>query len=414
MKKIFSVYVTFIFVVLFILTACGSDVTAPSEMTIPLETSATPTTVVISTTATTAVVLDATSTPSASQAFMVDGTPVILHPISATNIQNLELFKKLNVGGDVQKLVFSPDGKTLAVIIGNSDDQTATVGKHSIQLWNYLEGSLIATLSRGSSVFQDAIFKGDTVIAGTCKSISCQDGGEILTWRVSDQALIDTLDFQGAVVAVFNNQKAVTGQFLGEFSCLRAGKKRKCRQWDTLLWNIASGTPKEVGKLDPIIQTFPVNSQILTRAFPPMVYSPDQSYFAVASGNSIKLQQGTGNMQFLGDLAYSAWSLNFSSNGKWLVSCCNYYAADIWNVSDASLIREIKVSNFSQPRVFSPDSSMLASPFDFWDTSDWKLIHSITYDDIDINILSMAFAPDGTLLATGGLNSPYVYLWGVR
>ena len=104
-------------------------------------------------------------------------------------------------------------------------------------------------------------------------------------------------------------------------------------------------------------------------------------------------------------------TLAFDPNGKLLASGSRDGSVKVWDVTSGRELRTL--TNYTPPPVavaFSPAGGLLAtagnSSVDLWDVNTWRKIRTITSDD---GLRSIAFSPDGTLIATAGLEGRFDY-----
>ena len=353
----------------------------------------------------------ATKAEAVSNRLVIAGTPLIPQEISVANVENLEILTKLNVGADVSMIRFSPDGRFLTAVVGNS----------SIQIWNYLDGKLLSTIEQQPSVIRDIILTNETITAATCKSVKCQDGGEIITWQLSNQEQIKKLDFPDAVINLSHDEKAILAHYLNQFDCTTGYLKKICARWDIELWDIKDNSYTKLEKLDTATYTFFVQDRynFTNVVFPQIIFTRDAKSFAIGVGSSINIRKtlDANNSILLEDFNWSVSSINFSPDENLIAASNDSQYIRIWNTQDGSLLQEINRPPFpyiGSNVTFSPDGSLILTLVGIWSVADWELLYTFNYDEADISITSIAFSPDGKLLATGGVNTSNIYLWGVH
>lgn len=110
-------------------------------------------------------------------------------------------------------------------------------------------------------------------------------------------------------------------------------------------------------------------------------------------------------------------SVNFSSDGKLLLTSSDDKSLKVWNVADRRFIYSLTGhSNWVRTAHFSPDSRLVGSGADdktvkIWDTEQRSEIH--TFSDHSGIITSVKFHPDGTCIASGS-HDKKIKIWDVR
>ena len=111
------------------------------------------------------------------------------------------------------------------------------------------------------------------------------------------------------------------------------------------------------------------------------------------------------------------YAVAFSPNGQLLASASADYTVKVWNVSQGREIESLEhsIDNFMWPITavaFSPNGQRLVTAgmhVKLWDTRNWNEVTTLRHDEW---VWTVAFSPDGLLLATGD-ESGSVRIWDV-
>ena len=110
-------------------------------------------------------------------------------------------------------------------------------------------------------------------------------------------------------------------------------------------------------------------------------------------------------------------SVNFSCDGKLLLTSSDDKSLKVWNVGDRRFLYSLTGhTNWIRTANFSPDSRLIGSGSDdktvkIWDTEQHSEIHS--FSDHSGIITSVKFHPDGTCIASGS-HDKKIKIWDVR
>jgi hypothetical protein len=176
---------------------------------------------------------------------------------------------------------------------------------------------------------------------------------------------------------------------------------------ETELWDVTSGQP---------VYAFPEQEEERTKE---MVFSPDGALLAmgVIDGTirlwDIESRELAGVFHYPGET--DIHGITFSPDGRFLASGGRVPTVVLWDVASGEVVRTFSVRDCMTSVAFSPDGSLLAAAGGaekailLWDVESGELLRTLQHDD---QSMAIAFSPDGSLLAVGGFDSQ-VYLWGL-
>lgn len=291
----------------------------------------------------------------------------------------------------MQKIVWSPDGNSLAVSAGEKIHLLA-----SSDLDDKLE------------IEMDS-WAPDLAYAPDGHSLAAADrDGLLRIWDAASGELIQTIQA---------HQKSASGVAYSPDGALlaTAGYDAMAR-----LWALPSGEKR--GEM--IGGTF---------AVPAIAFTPDGASLAVVNGNIIRLRD-VGSQRFVKTIATEnpLFTISFSPDGRTLASGDVANTVQLWDmtneVSPAVEIRQSVYTLIAQEEpvsgpkalvwqvTFSPDGTLLAAAsgdgkIRIWDVESGSLVATLAGHSKAAT--SVAFSPDGRWLASGGLDGK-VILWGVK
>ena len=275
----------------------------------------------------------------------------------------------------VTKIVFSPDGATLA---SASEDRT-------IRLWDVATGTHRHTLTGHQSYIYSVAFSPDglTLASGS-------ENGRIRLWSVTTGQYRVTLEgHQSSVYSV---------AFSSDGSTLASGSSDRTIR----LWNATTGLYKV---------TLEGHSENINS----VAFSPDGSTLASGSSDrTIRLWNATTGFhkQTLTGHTSSIYDISFIEDGQTLASKSNDGTIRLWDTATGQYKETLSVSNLRNVSINS-DGTMLAgvysnSRISLWDIATESEIASLTGHTSDI--YSVRFSPDGKILASGGSDRT-IRLW---
>jgi WD40 repeat protein len=269
---------------------------------------------------------------------------------------------------------FSRDGKLLA-----------TAGmSHPIKVWDVATGMEVRRLAKRSAWASPAIFTPDG------KLIASDDDDR--------KARLYSLD--GGSEAL-----AVGGTLIPWEALSPDGKLLACpgAKEEIVLVDVGSRKP---------VRTIPVPSMVWSCSFTPdgkrlVVLLYDKTIRTWDPTNGIE-----GGSISMPEQCYSA---RISPDGKFLAGGSDEGTVSIRDSEQGTLLRTMKHQGSILAVTFSPDGGKLASvsfgkTTKVWETATGKLLHTLAGGQG-----SVAFSPDGKILATGGgSDDPMVFLWDVE
>jgi WD40 repeat protein len=256
--------------------------------------------------------------------------------------------------GDINSLAFSPDGKLIAVGVGGY----LPVGS-AVQIWDVATHEQRLKLDDFNNPVTSIAFSPDSALLATGEG--------------------DRMGFDGS----------------------------------TKIWNI--GTGKLLVEFSQETQSpMPVNAGVFGIDF-----NPDGTLLATTHGNgNVQLWDMINKQEKIVLNEYNMFGVTFSPDGTILAisgcldETCRTAVIRLWDVATGELLETLNGNTAYITNItFNPDGKMLASASSdgsvkLWDVKTGEILAALDIPDAS----SVAFSPDGTLLATDG---GIVRLWGV-
>ncbi len=272
--------------------------------------------------------------------------------------------------GPVTSIVFSPDGNTIAT---GSEDNT-------IRLWDVNTKQHINTCDG----HEDGINKIAFHPNGKTFASDSEDW-QIRIWETETGNLVKTIKS--------NSLSATEMSYSPDGTTLLIVGPHSQYEMEIEYWNIESGEHLKTELIDAKLNSAKFSSDCLLLAGAgenPLLF------WDVETGKLIK-----NYTKWIGDLK----SIEFSSNGRHLLTASNWDRVDIWDVNTAKPIVSVGHRDTVNSATFSPDEKTIASGSDdgtirFWDAATGKLINEITAH-LSTEIYSAVYSTDGSTLTCG-------------
>lgn len=324
-----------------------------------------------------------TPTPTAVPPTPTPSGPVRIAP---QNVNQLALLSTLTAASLVDSLAFSPDSSILA---SGSRDTT-------IRLWrvsNWTQMRAIAGPGNAGSAELAFSPDGSILASGT--------GYEVQLLRVADGTLMRTLKGNMGLV------RSVT--FSPDGLTITTGSNDpKAR-----LWRVSDGR---------LLRAFDHNGYVASIAF-----SPDGSILATGEADWITTPgthsyavwlwsvENGGLLRVLRGDTGLVTRVVFSPDGSTLASGVWGDTIRLWRVVDGMPLRALGQTRSAFDIAFSPDGQLLASvgsDLKIWEVASGREVLSLSVGGVGEIVSSVAFSPDGVLLAVGV--DGVVKVWGLR
>lgn len=347
-----------------------------------------------------------TSTPAPTPTITPSPTPLLLvaagTPLPA-NLAPVTYRSAEQVSGlsewsqeTLTDLAWSPDGGLLAA--------SALDG---LYMYDPQQQQRIRKIETEDNIYSLAFHPNGNFLATGYRFGSEEDGygGSVEFWRTAGWEALGAFYSENQVVS--NVAYAPNGKsFAAAFTSLQASDNRLLI-WDTFTWEISRTL--RTGSLLELAYS-PNGQQVAT--------TPDR--FAIKIWN---LKDGTLLRSIFTSFTGAVNCLEYSPNGAWIASGHYDGAVRIWDSQTGLLLRTLQANGAGDVRVveslaFNPGGLVLAAGYSYvdnavrlWDVETGLLLR--TLEGHQAGVESLAFSPDGSMLASGSYDGA-IRLWGVR
>ena len=362
--------------------------------------------------------------------------------IKVWNVTDFSEVSKFEAASSVNGLVFSPDGRTLAVAATNgtmvqlhdvySGRQVSVLSGHDVQiasvafspdgtilaagsgvsfkLWDLATETELLTVTRHSRGVSSLAFSPDgTILASGAENVRLWQ----LVWTESPAKPTPTLAIDGShVTPIPTSARSISPGNIGQLKqigMLKSGANQIAwspdGKWlaicDYYIYLYDAKTLKQVYEIDS--SQWPKS----------IAFSLDSTMLAIAASEGVQLWAVMGRSE-LRSLSNSqdSESVAFAPNGKMLATGTGS-TTKLWDVASGNELLTLPTGTV-KALAFSPDGHLLAAAINddltLWELPSVNVYHTFNGHSNQIN--SIVFSPDGKSIATGSIDAT-VRLWGI-
>ncbi len=350
-------------------------------------------------------------------AFSPDGTllaSVGQQAVRVWNVADGMPWVTLGCDSETSDIAFSPDGKLLASTAG-----------HTIQLWQVSNWSPLLKIESPDRSMNSVAFSPDGILLAS----GARDGA-IRVWRVSDGTLLYTLTGHALIVGriAFSPDRerlasvAVDRQVLvwqvadGTLLHRLDGHSREIER---VIFS-PDGTILAAAGYNHVHARRVADGALLTEMEKwlgaEVAFISGELTLAFSKNNDVQLWRVSVGMR-INNFPNAGTRAVISPSGNWLVSAHNSVVY-LWRIADESLWCSLKGHTHDVVwMVFSPDEQILATAaldmtVKLWQVADGTLLETLE-EGIGAVRSGMAFSPDRKLLAIGSAGTDTLRLWSV-
>ena len=319
----------------------------------------------------------------------------------------------------VRAVSWSSDGQLLAS--GSVDQQVLVYEvESSKQIWNFSHDDHVVSLQWHpnrpllASGSNDGVVKiWDTELGTLQREFDAGTGAESLDWSTDGNRLV--VGTWGRQARIWDLQKESRSNDLKGYSSVLNAVR-----WNGKGTMIASGENNGELTVRNIKNQSLVWKQGTRRNIRDLVWSPDSSTLAaVGNDRSIKIWDPffPTLLRRIEGHSDAVWSIDWSSDGQWLLSSAHDYRLRIWRAKDPEDDRVLRIPTAAPVTslAWSPDDTRLAvgselAAVALFDVHDGRLVKRIT---AGAKLQSVCWSPDGLRVAAGGWGEKTV-IWGIQ